>query len=187
MAAEVGQRAEGKGQSGKGLGKKLGPLKVWQWALIVVGGVGGILLVRKFMANQQPGSVGSANVTGQSGAGGGLTSPQTPAGVSPGDLTNAIQSLTSSFTESQKQLESEIQASNAQQTAATQDLAGQLQSTAAQFGSALQGVSNQATAAQATASQAQAVTSYLQTVQIGRQNSKTIGQLQQEQPQGFII
>ena len=112
MAEESEQPKES--TAGKGFQMKLGPLKVWQWGVIVIGAVAGIVIVKRLMGGGTPvAAVGTgAGTTGIADTG---TTSSAPAASSQ-DFAAAIQNLSDSVT---KQF--------AAQAAATQAVASQEQ------------------------------------------------------------
>ena len=111
---------KGKGSAGKGLKKKIGPLPAWGWGVIVVGGILGIMLVRKWMADQAGASASGANITGGGvGSGGGALGGAMPTGP---DITAQLQSLADQVTQSSQAQTAALQSESTAQTQATQSL-----------------------------------------------------------------
>lgn len=159
MAEEAPPKGKEPAGKGKGLGKKIGPLPAWGWGVIVVGGILGIMLVRKWMADQAGSGASGASITGGGvGSGGGTLGGGSPLPTGP-DVTSQLQDLASQIQDQAKQQAAALSASNQAQLEATNSLASQLSQTAGTLSTALQGVAGQATAAQATADQANAVAS----------------------------
>ena len=175
MAEEAPPKGKEPAGKGKGLGKKIGPLPAWGWGVIVVGGILGIMLVRKWMADQAGASASGASITGGGvGSGGGTLGGGSPLPTGP-DVTSQLQDLASQIQDQAKQQAAALDASNQAQLEATNSLASQLSQTAGTLSTALQGVAGQATAAQATADQANAVASSDAANQLASQASAAIG------------
>lgn len=179
MASEESGQSE---SAGKGFQMKLGPLKVWQWGLIVIGGVVGIVIVRKLVGGGS--GVASAVGTGAGTTGIGATSSAPAASTQ--DFASAIQNLSDSVTKQfaaqaaatqavatqeqadvqavAKQEQADVQALGAAQTTqgsalstALNNAVGTLQSAIGQNAKAITSVGQIASQANATAANAQAI------------------------------
>lgn len=158
MAEEAPPKGKEPAGKGKGLGKKIGPLPAWGWGVIVVGGILGIMLVRKWMADQAGASTSGAGVT----SGGGAPNTGSPLPTGP-DVTGQLADLAKQIQDQATAQSAALAASNQAQAAATNSLATDLAQTAGTLSTALQGVAGQATAAEATAQHADVAASQANT------------------------
>lgn len=177
MAEESEQPKES--TAGKGFQMKLGPLKVWQWGVIVIGAVAGIVIVKRLMGGGTPvAAVGTG--AGTSGIADTGTTSSAPAASSQ-DFAAAIQNLSDSVTkqfaaqaaatqavasQEQQDVQTLGQAQTTQGQALTTALnnaVGTLQSAIGQNATAITNVGQIASQAQGTAAQAQAAAAQSET------------------------